>query len=138
MRKTQKEPLENNCHKILLIDDDEALLNAMHAILRKEGYSVRLAKDGEMAKEFIETAHFDAIVSDIRLGSVSGVELLQYIRRCAGPVPVVLMTGYLQVMEAKEAELIGAAGFLTKPFQTADLVAMLKKILSAPQGRKLA
>jgi putative nucleotidyltransferase with HDIG domain len=81
--------------------------------------------------------HIDLVISDIQMPHFSGIDLLEWVRKNQ-PVPVILMTGFSQALETKEAQENGADGFLAKPFFEADLHEILQKYTSAepvPEAR---
>lgn len=113
---------------ILLVEDDEYFRSAVSAVLREEKWQVIEASDGKAAREIIKVSKpFDVIVSDIQMPFLTGVELLEWVKKNK-PTPVILMTGFALVMETQKAHDIGADDFLAKPFETDELVEVVKRV----------
>lgn len=109
--------------RVLIVDDDEPVRNALKNALIKDGFEVETAENGILAQKIITSKTFDAILSDIQMpgSTMNGIELLHFVRRTSGP-PVILMTGFSGLLEMEEAVRIGAQGFLAKPFRKEDLL----------------
>lgn len=118
--------------KILVVEDDAQLAALMEGMLKLKGFQVVLATDVPSAESQLSLQAFDLIISDIRMPGRSGIELLHYVKRTSH-VPLVLMTGFSEVGDAKEAHDLGATGFLSKPFRKNELFELIEKILF-PQG----
>jgi EAL domain-containing protein (putative c-di-GMP-specific phosphodiesterase class I) len=113
--------------KVLLIDDHPKLLRALAKILGHAGYEVTTAGDGREALEQLRLASFDAIVSDIMMPHMTGLELLRAVREQDLDVPVILMTGAPGMESAAEAVEYGAFRYLCKPVETAALESAVKR-----------
>jgi putative nucleotidyltransferase with HDIG domain len=113
---------------ILIVDDDQFLRSALKITLEKQRYTVVEAPDGRSARTIISAGNFDLIISDIQMPHLTGIELLQWII-LHKPIPVILTTGFSNLLETQKAHELGAAGFLTKPFKDADLFERINKIL---------
>ena len=107
--------------RILLADDDPALLAICQRILTGGGFTVDTARDGESAAALFEGARYDAVVSDINMPGLDGVGLLERVRQRDLDVPVVLMTGAPTLDSAIRAVEHGALRYLTKPFLPREL-----------------
>ncbi len=114
-----------NKPQILLVDDEKAIRKIISIVLEKEGYEVFEAADGLEARELVNIHELVAIISDINMPGSGGLELLKYVQIARPQLPVVLMTGFTQIMETKEAFALGARAFLAKPFQRDELMAAL-------------
>ncbi len=115
--------------KILLCEDEATFRTALHAVLTEEGFEVTDAVDGRAAQDILKLKKpFDLVISDIRMPRLNGIELLHWIKRTQ-PIPVILMTGFSELMETQEAHSLGADGFLPKPFGVADLRATIQALL---------
>ncbi len=119
--------------KILLVEDDEFFRAAVRGIISGQ-YEVFEANNGKIAKDIISMQDFDLIVSDIQMPFLTGVELLSWVIENKKNTPVILMTGFAQILETQKAHSLGAADFIPKPFKAADLLEKINKILkpSAP------
>lgn len=114
--------------KILVVEDDASMSTALEQMLKAMGYSVMVAADGLAAQSVLALQDFDLVLSDIRMPNMNGIELLHHIKRTK-PIPVVLMTGFSEIAETKEAYDLGAKGFLAKPFKKAELTEAFDQIL---------
>jgi EAL domain-containing protein (putative c-di-GMP-specific phosphodiesterase class I) len=118
---------EAEVNRVLLIDDHPKLLRALAKILTHAGYAVTTACDGREALEQLRLASFDAIVSDIMMPHMTGLELLRAVREQDLDVPVILMTGAPGMESAAEAVEYGAFRYLCKPVETAQLESAVKR-----------
>jgi len=113
--------------KVLLLDDDEAVLRDYGRLLRSFGYSVDAAGDGQVALERLETEDHDVVVSDLKMPGMGGLEFLREVRGRDLDIPVVLMTGAPDIVSAVEAIEYGAFRYLTKPVDRALLGHVVEK-----------
>jgi len=116
--------------KILLIDDEKDLLDWLSVVLEKEGYSVRCANSGEDGIRMFKQEPSDMVISDIRMGKLSGIDVLRQIKQHNPEVIVLLMTAYASVETAVKALRHGAYDYLTKPFQLDELKIVIKRAFS--------
>jgi EAL domain-containing protein (putative c-di-GMP-specific phosphodiesterase class I) len=107
--------------RILVVDDEEAMARMIARRLTAAGYDVATAGDGEAATRLLSTETFDAILSDITMPRMTGLELLQAVRRSDADVPVVLMTGAPCLETAIQAIAHGVLLYLPKPVELSDL-----------------
>jgi EAL domain-containing protein (putative c-di-GMP-specific phosphodiesterase class I) len=113
--------------RILVVDDEDALLRAIGRKLTSVGYDVLLAADGKQAVGFLAEFTFDAIFSDIDMPKMNGIELLQTVRQSDPDVPVVLMTGNPDLKTAIQAVELGAIQYLVKPFDIGEVVKVVSR-----------
>lgn len=114
--------------KILVVDDEKALRDVLEDILKSNGYTVALAKDGQEAVEMIEHETFDLILLDVMMPNMDGWSVLREIRQ-KGTVPVIMLTARnLENDEVFGFEL-GADEYITKPFRKSILLARVKAVL---------
>lgn len=114
--------------RILLVDDDDIFREAIEKTLVSEGYHVVTAINGKRALATLSALKFDLVISDIRMPEMDGVELLKNIRS-NGSLPVILITGFSEIMETKTAYELGANEFLAKPFKKEELTGAIAKSL---------
>jgi EAL domain-containing protein (putative c-di-GMP-specific phosphodiesterase class I) len=112
--------------RILVVDDERLLLETAARILRGSGYEVHTAIHGREAIEILEQGTFEAVVSDIKMPEMDGIQLLRAVRERDPDVPVVLMTASPDLASAVEAVTYGALQYLLKPFDMNEL----KKVLA--------
>ncbi len=115
--------------RILLVDDDPGVREAMSAFLRRAGYDVSVADSGEAALARAEADPFDIVVSDLKMPGMTGIELLETLRRQGNTTPFVLLTAFGTVQTAVAAMKSGAVDFLLKPFLPAQLERILRSCL---------
>jgi DNA-binding response OmpR family regulator len=113
---------------ILLVDDDAALLEVTSIVLASEGYRVLTAEDGVEALRILGREELDLVVLDIMLPRMSGFEVLKKMREHSD-VPVVLLTAKSQSVDKVVGLELGADDYITKPFDTKELLARIKAIL---------
>lgn len=113
---------------ILLVDDDEALLEVVSIVLSQEGYTVLTARSGAEALEVISRESLDLVILDIMLPKMSGFEVCKRIR-AKSDVPVVMLTAKSQSVDKVVGLELGADDYITKPFDTKELLARIKAIL---------
>jgi DNA-binding NtrC family response regulator len=119
--------------RLLVVDDEETQREMLHSILERAGYEVSTAAHGVEALERLEAGQFDLVLSDQRMPQMDGLELLRRIRAHDPELPVVLMTAYGSVSTAVEAMKLGAADYLTKPFERDELLLVLDKVAQKQQ-----
>ncbi|HVR30514.1 MAG TPA: sigma-54 dependent transcriptional regulator [Thermoanaerobaculia bacterium] len=124
--------------KILVVDDEEAMREVLHERLESWGYEVSTAADGAGAERRLSTFDPDAVLSDVVLPDVSGLDLLRLIRSAGRARPVVLITAHGTVELAVEAMKGGAADFLTKPVDHERLRALFDGMASSLEETRRA
>jgi len=113
---------------ILLVDDDPDLLKLISLRLTSAGYRVRTAESGETALAAIAVRRPAAVVTDLRMPGIDGLQLFDAINRQHAGLPVVILTAHGTIPDAVAATQRGVFGFLTKPFDSQEL---LQKVASA-------
>jgi len=101
---------------ILIVDDEKNYLVVLSAFLSEEGYETMTAEEGQEALEILETADIDLVLTDMKMPSMDGIELLRRIKKKSPDLPLVVMTAYGTVEKAVEAMQQGAFNFIQKPF----------------------
>ena len=114
---------------LLVADDDPAVRQSLERSLTREGYTVELATDGQAALDRLQSGGVDLVLSDLRMPGLTGLELLRHVKAAGFDTDVVLLTAFGTVEEAVQAMKDGAVDFLTKPFQRAQLVRVIRKAL---------
>jgi DNA-binding NtrC family response regulator len=111
--------------KVLVVEDDEATLEHLSALLEKEGYEVLQAATGPDGLQKIEADLPDIVVSDLRLPGCTGLDILESIRGKGNSVPVILVTAFGEVDTALRAIRLGALDYIKKPIEVDDLLVSL-------------
>ena len=114
---------------LLVADDDPAVRQSLERALAREGYTVVLAPDGQAALDRLRQGGVDLLLSDLRMPGLTGLELLREVKSAVPDVDVILLTAFGTVEEAVMAMKDGAVDFLTKPFQRAQLIRVIRKAL---------
>jgi diguanylate cyclase (GGDEF)-like protein len=108
--------------RILVVDDEEAIRGVLSQVLEEEGHEVTLAASGEEGLEIYKADPFPLVITDINLGGMDGIRLLQEIRRIDPDCLVVVITSYASMETSVNALRYGAHDYLFKPFEDLDLV----------------
>jgi len=114
---------------ILVIDDDKAMRDACFQILSRQGYRVELAASAKQGLTLLERLSFDAILLDLVMPDMDGLEALKKIRALDPDVEVIIITGYGTIQSAVESIKAGAFHFLSKPFVPDDLRNLVSRAL---------
>jgi putative nucleotidyltransferase with HDIG domain len=115
--------------KLLIVEDDIAFSKSILRLLQLKDYQVEIASSGIEAKENIVINSYDLVITDIKLPGLNGIELLHHINRTC-KTPVVLMSGFSDIIDIKEAVEIGAENFLPKPFDKENLYEVVANAMS--------
>lgn len=114
-------------HTVLVVDDKELLRDSVGATLQRAGFGVVTAGDAATALSTIARKRPDVVVTDLKMPGMTGLELLEQVRRIDDALPVVLMTAYGAVETAVKAIKLGAFDYITKPFEGDELVIAVKR-----------
>ncbi len=121
--------------RLLLVEDDELLGDAVKAGLTQFGYTVDWLKDGKTARAAIKSDSFELIILDLGLPKLSGLSLLQSIRQEGDTTPVIILTARETVDDRIKGLDSGADDYLTKPFDLNELSARIRALVRRAQGR---
>jgi DNA-binding response OmpR family regulator len=111
---------------ILVVEDEDTMIAGLDYALKREGYDVSLAKDGESALAMLRTGAPDLVLLDIMLPRRSGFDVLAALRREGRGVPVILLTAKGQEVDKVKGFDLGADDYVTKPFSLAELLARIR------------
>src|SRR5881227_3458088 len=115
--------------RILVVDDERPVRDSLRRALELEGYQIELAADGREALYRLETeSQPDAIVLDVLMPGVDGLEVARTIRRSGSRVPILMLTARTQVEDRVEGLDAGADDYVTKPFALEELLARLRAL----------
>ena len=130
------EPKSKTRPRVLIVDDQLSMAETLADGLLENGYdAVALSSSREAAERLVEDS-FDALVTDLRMPGIDGLELLKLSRAAAPARPVIVMTAYSAVESAIESIRQGAFHYLTKPFKLDELVLFLSRALEDSQLRR--
>ena len=119
---------------VLLVDDEQDFLDVMKERLSSRGMAVATETSAEAALKRIETELFDALILDLQMPGIDGMEALKRAKKLRPELQVILLTGHATVEKGVEAIKLGAMDFVEKP---ADLAALSEKINRARQNKML-
>lgn len=121
--------------RLLLVEDDELLGDAVRTGLMQFGYIVDWLKDGESARGALKTESFELIILDLGLPRLSGIALLQSIRQDGNTTPVIILTARESVESRIKGLDCGADDYIIKPFDLNELSARVRALVRRSQGR---
>ncbi len=114
-------------NNVLIVDDDTALLESISVLLHKDGYSVTACDNADDAMDRMRKNNVDIVLTDIRMPDVSGLDLLEKIRKRNSQIPIILMTAYAELNVAVDAIKKGAFDFIIKPVLPDYLLHTIRK-----------
>ncbi len=114
---------------VAIVDDDPSIRTALGRALRIENYDVELFEDGTSALKSVQLRAPDAIVLDLQLPDIDGLEVCRRIRRGGDATPILMLTARDAVNDRVEGLDVGADDYLVKPFDLAELLARLRALL---------
>jgi len=115
--------------RILIIEDDKAILRGLTDNLKKENFEVESATDGLLGYELAQMAKHDLIILDVMLPSMDGLEICRKLRTEKVQIPILMLTGKKEEIDKVLGLELGADDYLTKPFGIRELVARIKALL---------
>jgi DNA-binding NtrC family response regulator len=115
--------------KLLVIDDDPAGCRLVRAIFAVEGFDVMVAHDGAQGLRLVAEGAPEAVLLDLRLPEIDGLEVLQRLQRTDPFLPVIVLTADTQIRSAVRATHLGAFDYLTKPIDHAEIVVVVRRAL---------
>ena len=130
VRSRNDKPVENSVLRILVVDDDADIRNLVAAMLRRSGYEVTCAADGEAAWTELSGGNFDLLITDHEMPRLSGLELVQRVRAAALALPIIMLSGNLPVAEREFAQSFSPAAAMRKPFLPGQLLAKVRSFPS--------
>ena len=117
--------------KILLVEDDSAIVVTLSRVLTEEGYVVTVENRGDTGLARAKDTPFDVIITDLRLPGISGLELIRSLHAARPRLPIIMMTAHSTTETAIEATQSGAYDYLVKPFEIPELLALLDQAVAA-------
>ena len=120
--------------RILVIDDEAMITLSLRKLLKKEGYEATIVSNGVEALEKIKSEDFDLLILDIRMPQMDGIETIRNARQIRSQsgkpqIPEIVVTGYADEGKYQDAVDLKVSGFLYKPFDTKELLALIKTTL---------
>jgi len=121
--------MTENTPQILVVDDELSMREVLELMLIREGYRVTCAENGRTAIGLLEKDQFDLMLCDIKLGDISGLDVLQASKKCNADTVVILISAYASTETAVEAMNAGAYDYVPKPFDKDELMQTVAKAL---------
>ncbi|MCJ7617537.1 MAG: sigma-54 dependent transcriptional regulator [Desulfobacterales bacterium] len=121
--------MSNKTPHILVVDDELSMREFLELMLTREGYNVSCAETGEKAISMINKKHFDLLLCDIRIGDISGIDVLRAAKKQNQQTVVIMISAYASAETAVEAMNEGAYDYVPKPFDNEELKQTIKKAL---------
>jgi response regulator RpfG family c-di-GMP phosphodiesterase len=115
--------------KILIVDDDPAIRQALNIILTRIGHVSTEVEDGLAAQKILQSDEFALVISDFQMPGMNGLDLLKWIK-ANKKIPVILITAFSHILETQQAFDLGADDFFAKPFNYKDILKAVEKIIS--------
>jgi two-component system, NtrC family, response regulator PilR len=116
--------------KILVIDDDAAVLKSIGVLLKSEGHDTILELDSEKAVQSIKSKKYDLIITDIRMEPIDGIEILQLAHKLHPATPIVIVSAITAEETKKLGYSLGCKAYIKKPFKINEVVDAVREALS--------
>ena len=113
---------------ILVCDDEEGIRESFKLIL-SDSYDLRFVNNGLQALDLLKTFSPDAMLLDIKMPKINGIEVLKQIKKLKPNLPVIIVTGYQSVETAQEAIRNGASDYIPKPFESRQILKAVAQVL---------
>ena len=124
--------------KILIVDDDKMVLALLTFILERENFELSVAKDGNEGSEAVNTQNPDLIIMDVMLPYKSGFEVISLAKKTHKDIPILVLTTLGRVdLTLRDAEALGVAHVLSKPFNANELLSWIHSLLKRPEEVKI-
>jgi two-component system response regulator QseB len=121
--------------RLLLVEDDELLGDALKTGLTQFGYIVDWLKDGETARTAMRAESFELVILDLGLPKLTGLRLLQLIRQTGDRTPIIILTARESIENRIQGLDMGADDYMVKPFDLNELSARIRALIRRSQGR---
>jgi two-component system chemotaxis response regulator CheY len=117
--------------RILAVDDSASMREMVRIALSAAGFEVTQAVDGQQALDLARQSTFDLVLSDVNMPEMDGIELIRALRAESGyrHTPILMLTTEASLDRKREGKEAGATGWIVKPFEPAELVATMKRVL---------
>jgi len=128
--------ITKNEYRILLVDDNLNILKLYEEILSGEGYQLTKATSGEMAIEALENQAFDMVITDLNMGNMDGLKVLERAKEVHPETMVIVMTGNTDIEYAIEALRLHADDYILKPFRIHHLLKRVSHCFTLLENKK--
>ena len=120
--------------RLLIAEDERSLSKALTVILEKNNYSVDAAYDGEEALDYLAVGQYDGLILDIMMPKMDGLTVLRRLRAKGNNIPVLMLTAKSEIDDRVAGLDYGANDYLTKPFDTKELLARIRAMTRGRSG----
>ena len=117
--------------EILILDDEPIVGERLKAALQKDGFGVEIFVEPEKALMRLSDKPFDIVVTDIRMDSMDGLEILEHVSKSSTSTKVIMITGFATIEVARESLAKGAFDFIAKPFKLKEIRKTIKKAVES-------
>jgi DNA-binding NtrC family response regulator len=117
--------------QILIVDDEPIVCERLKAFLQSDGHGVETIVDPAEAMQRLETKEFDIVISDIRMGEIDGIQLMEKVFQKSAHTKVIMITGYATLELARESLTKGAFDFIAKPFKMKEIRKTIRRAAEA-------
>ena len=121
--------------KILVVEDEKLLADSIKAMLEHKGFQVECVYDGESGKEYAELGIYDLLILDVMMPKLDGFEVARQVRRARCNTPILMLTAKSDVQDRIAGLNAGADYYLTKPFDSGELLASINALLRRQGGQ---
>jgi DNA-binding response OmpR family regulator len=122
--------VKNKPLKILLVDDERGFVDVISKRMTKRNFEVTKAYSGEAALQALRKMDFDAVILDLKMEDMDGIEVLKIFKKIVPDLPVIMLTGHGSEEAARDGIGLGASDYLTKPCDFEDLIAKIRNVVS--------
>lgn len=116
--------------KILLVDDEKGFVDVISKRMSKRNIEVAKAYSGKDALQALRKADFDAVVLDLKMEDMDGIEVLKIFKKIAPDLPIIMLTGHGSEEAARDGIRFGAFDYLTKPCDFDELIMKIQEVVS--------
>ncbi|MBN2301268.1 MAG: response regulator [Lentisphaerae bacterium] len=116
--------------KILMVDDEEAVLRSLAALLATDGHQVTSEMNGNRAIEILKSEQFDLLLTDLRMYPLDGMELMKFVRSEYPSMPVVVISAYGADNTVEKAKDLGCVAYVKKPFRIQEVLNAVKNAVA--------
>lgn len=117
--------------EVLVLDDEPIVIKSLRMALKKIGCTVEIYQEPEEALKRLEEKNFDIVVTDIVMGDIDGIQVLEYVTERSAHTKVIIMTAFAMMEMARKAMERGAFDFIAKPFDAEEIRAVVVKAAEA-------
>jgi len=117
--------------KLLLVDDEKGFVDVISKRMSKRNIEVTKAYSGKEALQALRKTDFDAVVLDLKMEDMDGIEVLKIFKKIVPDLPVIMLTGHGSEEAARDGIQFGALDYLTKPCDLDELIVKIKEVVSS-------